>query len=318
MKTCIFILPYFGRFNSYFSLFLKSCKSNSNYNWLIITDDHSDYDYPTNVQVVYLSFEETVRLFKKSIDESISLETPYKLCDFKPTYGLVFQEYIKGYDYWGYCDCDVLFGNLDKLLTPILEKEYDKIFSAGHLTIYKNTKENNTRFMKKYKGRYLYRDCLTSSEICWFDEDYKEDNIHSLFIMDNAKVYSDSLAFNPSGKYAFFRNRVYDPETRKYKDEDYHKAFYAWNFGEIIRMYERQRYLIVEEFLYIHLQHRKMDMEEGCISSNIIQIVPNRFIPRLSIPDTIQELQKYRLEPICAYKHIMNNCLKKLKRKMKI
>ena len=37
MKKCIFIIPYFGKFNEYFTLFLKSCKNNKEFNWLILT-----------------------------------------------------------------------------------------------------------------------------------------------------------------------------------------------------------------------------------------------------------------------------------------
>ena len=50
-KNCIFIIPYFGKFNNYFQLFLNSCSTNENYNWLILTDDDGKYDYPKNVEV---------------------------------------------------------------------------------------------------------------------------------------------------------------------------------------------------------------------------------------------------------------------------
>ncbi|WP_333562533.1 DUF6625 family protein, partial [Lactobacillus amylovorus] len=45
MKKGAFIIPYFGHFNNYFQLFLNSCKYNSNYDWIIFTDDRTKYDY---------------------------------------------------------------------------------------------------------------------------------------------------------------------------------------------------------------------------------------------------------------------------------
>ena len=56
---------------------------------MIFTDDDEKYEYPPNVRAVYKKFEEIRRLFKEKIGDFISLEIPYKLCDYKPTYGFV-------------------------------------------------------------------------------------------------------------------------------------------------------------------------------------------------------------------------------------
>ena len=62
-------------------------------------------------------------------DFSINLPSPYKLCDFKPAYGEIFNEFISSFDYWGYCDVDLIWGNIRKFLSnDLLDKEYDKIF----------------------------------------------------------------------------------------------------------------------------------------------------------------------------------------------
>ena len=51
------IIPYFGTFNNYFELWLKSCEYNKDIDWLIFTDDKTDYTYPSNVHVYYTTFE---------------------------------------------------------------------------------------------------------------------------------------------------------------------------------------------------------------------------------------------------------------------
>ena len=78
----------------------------------------------------------------------ISLNSPYKLCDFRPAYGDIFQEELQDYDFWGYCDTDLIFGDICKYLTTNILKEYDKIFEYGHLTIFKN----NNRMRNLYKN----------------------------------------------------------------------------------------------------------------------------------------------------------------------
>ena len=103
MNKILLIIPYFGQFNNYFSLFLESCRNNPTVNWLILTDDTTPYSYPNNVKVVYTTLSEIKSRIEKKLGFDIKLDTPYKLCDFKPTYGYVFDEYLKGYAFWGYC-----------------------------------------------------------------------------------------------------------------------------------------------------------------------------------------------------------------------
>ena len=83
-KKCILILPYFGKFNNYFELFLKSCALNPGYNWLIFTDCKDEYNYPKNVCVVKMTLEELHKRANEKLGFEVSLDAPYKLCDYKP------------------------------------------------------------------------------------------------------------------------------------------------------------------------------------------------------------------------------------------
>ena len=153
MKKIIFIIPYFGKFKNYFQLFLNSCKYNDTVNWLIFTDDYTEFQYPNNVKVVYTTFEKIRNQIQSKFDFKICLEKPYKLCDYKVTYGYVFSEYIKQYDFWGYCDIDLIWGNIRKFYTDNLLNNNDKIGFYGHCTIYRNNEEINKMFMKKNKWK---------------------------------------------------------------------------------------------------------------------------------------------------------------------
>ena len=283
MKKCCFIIPYFGKFNNYFPLFLKTCAWNTDFNWLVITDDETPYDYPDNFRVIKMSFDELKELVQSKFDFPISLEKPYKLCDYKPAYGYIFEEYLSCYKFWGHCDTDVLMGNLSKFITVDMMDTYDKIFCLGHMTLYKNTMENNRIFMSPYKGKYIFKDVFSCKSICWFDESWKDyDNINKIFSECGKRVFSKDLSLNFKIMVSQFVKTTYREITSShsayYDTEAYKKCIYLWKNGEIARYYLKGDELQKEEFAYIHLQKRRMRYSLEIVKYNSVQIVANKFI----------------------------------------
>lgn len=127
MTTILYIVPYFGKFPRLFPVWLHSCANNPTVNWLILTDDKRDFCYPANVKVEYTTFAAVRERIQKLFDFEINLSHPYKLCDFKITYGLAFADYLKGYDFWGICDIDLIWGNIRNILDEKIFATYDKI-----------------------------------------------------------------------------------------------------------------------------------------------------------------------------------------------
>ncbi len=126
-SICLVVL-YFGKLPNYFNLWLTSCKYNKTINFLLFIDDETKYDYPDNVKVIYTTFENIKNQIQSKFDFNISLKKPYKLCDYKPAYGYIFNEYLEKYDFWGHCDLDVIFGNLRKFLSEEILMQNDKIY----------------------------------------------------------------------------------------------------------------------------------------------------------------------------------------------
>lgn len=100
-----------------------------------------------------MSFDE----LKKHIEEKLELKlpniAPYKLCDFRPAYGVLFEELVKNYDFWGYGDIDLIYGELDKFITDDLLKNNDLLaFKKGHMhgpfSLYRNNEEVNLLYSK--------------------------------------------------------------------------------------------------------------------------------------------------------------------------
>lgn len=142
----LLIIPYFGKLPEWFDLFLITCSYNTPFHWLICTDDKRPFTTPPNVTIRDQSFAD----FKKHVAQKLSLEeddfplTPYKLCDLKPFYGIIFSEDINEYKYWGFCDLDVLYGNLSSFFTEKILRRHSIISThndrlSGHFCILKNT-----------------------------------------------------------------------------------------------------------------------------------------------------------------------------------
>lgn len=294
MKSCVLILPYFGKFPNYFPLFLNSVAKNNSIDLLLFTDNECLPKLPPQVRVIQESFMQFKERFQRVLGPEIHLESPYKLCDYKPMYGYVLREFLTGYPYWGHCDCDLLFGNLDRLLTPLLNKGYDKLFAAGHLTLYKNTEENNTVFMKSYQGKSLYREATSTDDIVWFDEDYKEDNVHAIFLQEGRKVFTQDLSINPNIDASRWALKKYSPDKRTFVDVPYRGEQYYWQNGNLLQVKRVGDRLEQQQYLYMHFQLRSMKCGPSCVDASILKIVPNRFLPVRSVPITLRDWKKER------------------------
>ena len=126
------ILSYYGKFPNYFPLWLKSAGANPSFTFMIFTDnDMSSYNIPSNVHVHSMTLEEIRARAARHLDFEPVLNVPYKLCDYKPMYGLIFEDYLCGYDFWGHVDPDIIWGDLGHFITDYLLSKYTRLFRRG-------------------------------------------------------------------------------------------------------------------------------------------------------------------------------------------
>ena len=266
----------------------------------MLTDNHTEYAYPSNFRVVYMSFEENKKIIQSRFDFPIVLDCPYKLCDFKPAYGYIYEDYIAGYSHWGHCDVDLLMGNLSRYLTDELLLSYDKLFCLGHMTIYRNTFENNRVFMNSLNNKAIYKDVYSSNQSFCFDEVWRDDNnIHTLFQQANKSILSEDFSLNIDfGTTKFVRVKYVGKNVPNnghgYVYENYQRYIYTWNNGKIVRYVKTDGRIIGEEYMYIHLQKRKMNWEPKCLNAPIVKIVPNSFMPLEVFDVTMENFGKIR------------------------
>ena len=146
MKKICMVVPYFGKLPQSFNFFLLSCAYNPDVDWLLLTDDDRPLPYPENVHCVVMSFDALRARFQTKFSFPLSLERPYKLRDYRPAYGFLLEEELRGYDFWGCCDVDMMFGDIGVFITEDMLSRYDQIGRMGHFSLYRNTPEINLLF----------------------------------------------------------------------------------------------------------------------------------------------------------------------------
>lgn len=150
------IIPYFGRLPELSKLFFISAGYNKHVRFLFFTDQKKPVGLPENIRYIRFSLNDFNKLVGKKLGIDVKVLYPYKLCDYKPMYGKIFEDYLTETQFWGYCDLDMIFGSISKIITAADMNNYDIITSrkdslAGNFTLFKNTEE--------LKNLYLKSDC---------------------------------------------------------------------------------------------------------------------------------------------------------------
>lgn len=255
-KKIVVLVLYFGKLPNHFQLWLDSCAYNNKIDFLIFTDDKTKFIYPINVSVKYCSFIWLKNLIQKKYHFKINLNTPYKLCDFRPAYGDIFSEYLKEYDYWGYCDLDMIFGDLYLFLEKAISESYDKIMMLGHLSLYKNIDEINTMY-KKINSNYInYKNIFSSANFFGFDEIARY-GINSILMKNGKKIYHESIYADIDETSSRMDLVNYDIEKNKFMKKSQEQIFTFEN-GKIYSNFYKNNKQFKKEYLYIHFQKRKM------------------------------------------------------------
>jgi hypothetical protein len=255
----------------YFEYFVHSCSYNPTVDFIIINDDDTYVKtLPANVKLVYHTKEQVSRLASEKLGLLVIIENGYKMCDFKPAYGLIFSELLGAYDFWGHTDIDIIFGNIREFMTDDLLAEYDLIsvrpdWITGCFLLYRNEGRTNKLFMNSRD----YKKVFTSQVHYCFDEtnfahddfsegtSYLEINTEIESMMHVVKKMEAANYIKP-----YFDLHIIEGLPGKLK----------WQAG---KMYYRNKY----EILLYHMihfkklgepQHKKRIPESFCISTTKI------------------------------------------------
>lgn len=271
MKSICYIVPYFGKLPCNFQIWLDSCGYNNTINWIIFTNDSTNYIYPKNVRRVILTFEEMKNKIQQHYNSKINIDNYWRLSLFKPAYGEIFNEYIKKYDFWGHCDVDLIWGDIRKFLTDDILENYEKIGFQGHSTLYKNLDEVNQRYKTIVEGKLSYKEIFFGNKRYSFDENGMEDIYKFLNI-----PYYKKTNFAHLSKYDYSFFLKYLPKEEDYKNE---RQIFEWRNGKLNRVYLNNGKLFYEEFMYLHFFCRPIKFCVKNLEKNkIYAIYPDKFI----------------------------------------
>jgi hypothetical protein len=241
MNSIVLIIPYFGKWPIWFEAHLLSIEKNPTINWLFITDCEMPIDYPKNVRFVSTSLKELNIKVNTIVGVTVPLTTR-KLCDIRPAYGKIFEEYLQDYDFWGFCDVDIIWGDIRKFITEDILNQYDIISSrkgsiSGHFTLIKNNFEFNTL----YRQIPNYSKLFEKHKFMWFDEN----------------VFTDYLKANEStlGINIYWPKILLNQEKGNDSRQEYYLDKWMWSNGKVIDIN------LNKEVLYLHFINWKKTMK---------------------------------------------------------
>ena len=149
----VLIMPYFGRLPPYFGTYLKSLEGkNMDVLWI---SDLEVPRHPSNFKIVRMTFDEVKARMGRILQTSIVINGGRRLCDFRPMYAKVFEELIACYEYWGWGDCDLVYGeSFNGFLAKTVETgKYDAIsmhkdYMSGPTCFYRNSQQMRDLYLK--------------------------------------------------------------------------------------------------------------------------------------------------------------------------
>lgn len=265
-KVCL-IACWFGKLPNYFDLWELSCSKNENIDFLLFTDQKI-VDCKKNIIVKNIEFTELKKLFETKLETSICLEKAYKICDFRPMFGVVFSDYLTQYDFWGYCDLDVIWGDFSAFLSQDMLQRYDAIFNGGHFSLLKNNTTINTLY-KQDGAAFDYSEVIANDAVYAFDEFV---GIQSIAKINNIKAYYFIPYIDTDVRFNHLQAR--------HSIENYSYQIFYWENGKLLRSYLNGCHIANEEFLYIHLQKRKMNIRDLPKDCNSFWVDEHEFLVR--------------------------------------
>lgn len=286
-KICVIGL-YFGNLPRYFPLWLKSCEKNSTIDFYVFTDAKHP-EGPPNVFFIETTLFDVQKRATDVLGFPAKLGNPYKCCDYKPLYGLVFSDYVGEYDYWGHCDFDMIFGDLQAFFDKYDLYKYDRFLTLGHLSLYRNTKEVNERY--RCEGSNCdFKTVFSYDRSFVFDES----GMTQIYLKNNFPLFKKRI-FADISYHQRFRLLEKYPYDEKAINRDYQVFF--WEDGKVFCEYLNDGTLLKDEYIYIHFQKRPdFDVvfdEKNC---NAFYLTSKGFFEKTS-DVTISEIEKYNPFP---------------------
>ncbi|KRM20121.1 hypothetical protein FC40_GL000361 [Ligilactobacillus hayakitensis DSM 18933 = JCM 14209] len=273
MKIKVF-LPYFGvEFPKTFDVLLFTMKRNTKIDFIVPTNiNFSQYEsYAENITFVNMNLSDVKYRIESILKYTVKLKEAYKICDFKPSFGEIFSDYLEDAEWWGYIDPDVILGDINSFIDSVDFDMYERVLSWGHLTFYKNTDYVNKLWRKEWGLEGIVpsiKEVSTRNTPFYFDEKgqgkgygygiiYAQRKLNALKAYENVEFIAD---VSP-GKFNFW-----------VRGEEQVKYFKVLKNNKLYGYFEDGS---KKEYLYVHLQKRSMENKLSGSIPDEFYIYPN-------------------------------------------
>jgi hypothetical protein len=167
------VVTFFGPAPVWLPAFLLSCRRNPDVRWFVYADFDVTFPVPENVTITHIDLDEFNRRASDALAATVRVDRASlrKICDLKPVYGLMFADDLRGFDWWGCSDLDIVWGNIRSFVTDEVLQMHDVVSSrrhklSGHFTLFRNNDAINRIFDLVPDATAL----LTTSAYEHFDE----------------------------------------------------------------------------------------------------------------------------------------------------
>ncbi|MNZ99499.1 hypothetical protein D3C78_1188280 [compost metagenome] len=250
--------------------FLESCRYNPDIDWLFFSDCGAPDNLPGNVVIQPMTFAGYCQLVSERLGISFSPQSAYKLCDIKPALGYIHADCLEGFDFWGFSDIDLVYGNLRGYFTAERLARFDLLSThdrriSGHLCLMRNTPRMREAFMQvpDWQGAFQQAEHLA----------FDEGAFSRLFI--RRKNWPEGLRrlldlFNPWRRRSEFVEAFSTPSARvPWLDGSFDfPTHWLWNRGLLTNERDGGR-----EFPYFHFITWKGDFWPSCPASSLVEPV---------------------------------------------
>jgi len=146
-------IAFFGRAPMWLPAFLLSCGRNPDVQWFLYTDFEAPAPFPPNVTLRRMPLSEFSQRASDALGTRIEIQPNFakKIIDLKPAFGLIFEDDLRGFDFWAHSDLDIVWGDVRHFMTDELLARYDMLSSrpgrtSGHFNLFRNTPVMNRTF----------------------------------------------------------------------------------------------------------------------------------------------------------------------------
>ena len=155
MPSIVIFITHFGAWPAWIDFFVEFRKKNSDINWVLLSDSGPlPRNNAQNIKIVPLTLpQSTLGSLAKRFEYASAPRIAYKIADIRPAFGEIHADMVRGYDFFGYGDLDVIYGRIRDFYTNDILARYSVLSThperlCGHFALLRNIRPLRRAFRR--------------------------------------------------------------------------------------------------------------------------------------------------------------------------